>query len=100
MFPDCFNVAEAPVRANGKVTGTVDVKSADGSVVRVTVRNVDFHAYVITNQGRAYTAISNITSTLGRALQPLSVIGEVVGWLFADAQSPAINGFQYSGTLA
>nr|CAB3264326.1 nidogen-2-like [Phallusia mammillata] len=89
---------DAPVRANGNVSGVVDVKDRTTGVVnRTRVSDVHFHSYVIPNQGRAYTAISGVTPGLGRALQPMSVIGEIVGWLFADSGPSAANGFHYTG---
>ena len=83
---------------NGNVAGVVDVRSLDGSIARLSITNVDFHSYVITNKGRAYTAVSGIDNPAqGRALQPISAIGEIVGWLFAVPTAPAVNGFQFTG---
>uniref|UniRef100_H2XLM3 Nidogen-1 n=1 Tax=Ciona intestinalis TaxID=7719 RepID=H2XLM3_CIOIN len=90
-------VKDEPIRVNGNVTGTVDVRSSDGRINRVSVSNVDFHSYVITNQGRAYTAISDVSPMLGSALQPISAIGDIIGWLFAVTDDSTVNGFQYTG---
>ncbi|XP_078491511.1 nidogen-2-like [Ciona intestinalis] len=90
-------IKDEPIRVNGNVTGTVDVRSPDGRINRVSVSNVDFHSYVITNQGRAYTAISDVSPMLGGALQPISAIGDIIGWLFAVTDDSTVNGFQYTG---
>lgn len=89
--------AEDPISVNGNVSGVVDVKEPDGSINRQSVNDVTFHSYMMTSDGRAYTAISNVSPVLGRALQPISPIGEIVGWLFAVPTTPAVNGFQFTG---
>ena len=90
-------ILDEVIAVNGNVTGTIDVRNDDGSQERLTINNVDYHSYVITSQGRAYTAISGVSPELGRALQPFSPVGEIIGWLFAIPKSPAVNGFQYTG---
>ena len=98
LYPAVSLFIDETIAVNGNVTGTVDVRSDDGTQERLTINNVDYHSYVITSQGRAYTAISGVSPELVRALQPFSPIGEIIGWLFAIPQAPAVNGFQQTGT--
>ena len=89
---------DEPIRVNGNVSGVVDVRAADGSTRRMSLTNVDFHSYIITNEGRAHSAVSGVNdAVLGRAFQPISAFGEIVGWLFAVPTAPAVNGFQFTG---
>jgi len=76
-------------RISGKVTGTVN---------GVAISDVDLHAYVITNDGRTYTAINRIPDTIGWAMQSLYPIGGILGFLFAFPQQPTLhNGFVLTG---
>lgn len=60
----------------------------------------DLHSYVVTSDGRAYTAVSKMNDSIGFDLQPLSMLGGVVGWLFARSTSTsAPNGYQLTGTI-
>ncbi len=77
-----------PLRINGKVGGRVN-----GDVFG----DVNLHAYVVTGDGRAYTAVSDIGESLGYDLQSLSVVGGVVGWMFARPTSNVSNGYQLTG---
>uniref|UniRef100_A0A3P8TX40 Nidogen 1 n=1 Tax=Amphiprion percula TaxID=161767 RepID=A0A3P8TX40_AMPPE len=90
---DC--VAEGkPQRMNGKVNGRVFVGNSPSAV---EFGNNDLHSYVVANDGRAYVAISNINSTAGPSLQPLSSLGGVIGWAFALEQPGYQNGFSLTG---
>ena len=78
-----------PQRISGQVTGTVNGFPID---------EVDLHAYVVTNDGRTYTAISRIPATVGYSLQSLYAVGSVLGFLFALPQQPMLhNGFTLTG---
>ena len=77
-----------PQRINGKVSGSIN---------GVSFHDEDLHSYVVTSDGRAYTAISKIPDTIGYDLQPLSIFGGVVGWLFARSLAYAPNGYQLTG---
>ncbi|XP_078262824.1 uncharacterized protein nid2a isoform X2 [Rhinoraja longicauda] len=81
-------------RVNGKVNGKLMVGS---SRVPVEFKNADLHAYVVVNDGRAFTAISQIPESVGWAMQSLSVIGDLFGWLFAVQQPGFANGFSIAG---
>uniref|UniRef100_A0A4W3IF98 Nidogen 2 n=1 Tax=Callorhinchus milii TaxID=7868 RepID=A0A4W3IF98_CALMI len=81
-------------RVNGKVNGKLVVGA---SRTPVEIRNADLHAYVVVSDGRAYTAISHIPESVGWALQPLSAIGGLFGWLFALQQPGFKNGFSVAG---
>ncbi|XP_021357021.1 nidogen-2-like [Mizuhopecten yessoensis] len=80
---------EAPQRLNGKVFGTLNGISID---------NLDMHAYVVTSDGRAYTAISQVSPELGALMLTLNTIGGIIGWMFALPNGPlARNGFMLTG---
>uniref|UniRef100_A0A8C0WZV4 Nidogen-2 n=1 Tax=Castor canadensis TaxID=51338 RepID=A0A8C0WZV4_CASCN len=64
----------APHRVNGKVSGHLHVGHT-----YVHFTNVDLHAYIVGNDGRAYTAIS------------------LFGWLFALEKPGSENGFSLTG---
>ena len=48
---------------NGKVSGTVN-----GQVLE----DLDLHAYILTKDGRTYTAIGRVNAALGHALQVIA----------------------------
>uniref|UniRef100_A0A7M4F0X5 Nidogen 2 n=1 Tax=Crocodylus porosus TaxID=8502 RepID=A0A7M4F0X5_CROPO len=79
-------------RLNGKVSGNLLVGRTP-----VHFANVDLHAYVVGNDGRAYTAISRIPQPAARALMPLTPIGGLFGWLFALEKPGYENGFSITG---
>ncbi len=83
-----FSVGVAQ-RVNGKVSGTINGQP---------VGPADLHAYVVTSDGRAYTAISRVPGDLGRSMLSLYTIGSVFGWLFgATSASGAKNGYMITG---
>jgi len=82
-----------PQRVNGKVEGTVRLSGKD----EVDLRDIDLHSYVVVNDGRAYTAMSRIEENVGYAMQPLSTIGGIIGWLFGLPQANAVNGYTLTG---
>ncbi|XP_072345860.1 uncharacterized protein nid2a isoform X9 [Scyliorhinus torazame] len=81
-------------RVNGKVNGKLMVGA---SRMPVEFHNADLHAYVVVNDGRAFTAISQIPEVVGWAMQSLSIIGDLFGWLFAVEQPGFKNGFSIAG---
>lgn len=84
----CLESDEAQ-RVSGKVTGRVN---------GVAINGVDLHAYVVTTDGRTYTAVSRIPTTIGYSMQGLYVVGSVLGFMFALPQQPtARNGFMIAG---
>ncbi|CAH1275737.1 NID1, partial [Branchiostoma lanceolatum] len=85
--------AGTPQRVNGKVEGTVRLSGKD----EVDLRDIDLHSYVVVNDGRAYTAMSRIEENVGYAMQPLSTIGGIIGWLFGLPQANAVNGYTLTG---
>ncbi|XP_054712476.1 nidogen-like [Uloborus diversus] len=78
----------SPQRMNGKVSGMIN---------DVQLQDADLHAYIVTEDGRTYTAISRVPSAVGSDLQILTPLGAVVGWLFAVSRSGAPNGFTITG---
>uniref|UniRef100_A0A8C7AA63 Nidogen 2 n=1 Tax=Neovison vison TaxID=452646 RepID=A0A8C7AA63_NEOVI len=82
----------APHRVNGKVSGHLLVGHTP-----VQFTDVDLHAYIVGNDGRAYTAISHIPQPAAQALLPLIPIGGLFGWLFALQKPGWENGFSFTG---
>ncbi|KAK2509047.1 hypothetical protein MC885_019665 [Smutsia gigantea] len=82
----------APHRVNGKVSGHLRVGHTP-----VHFTDVDLHAYIVGNDGRAYTAISHIPQPAAQALLPLTPIGGLFGWLFALEKPGWENGFSLTG---
>lgn len=79
----------APQRLNGKVYGELN---------GYTIDNLDMHVYIVTRDGRAYTAISRIPTQLEGNMRSLVTIGGIMGWMFALPQHPdAKNGFMLTG---
>lgn len=87
-----FYLLGAPHRVNGKVSGHLLVGHTP-----VHFTDVDLHAYVVGNDGRAYTAISHIPQPAAQALLPLTPIGGLFGWLFALEKPGWENGFSLTG---
>ena len=83
---NCFKEGEAQ-RINGKVTGRVN---------GVLLEDLDLHAYVTTDEGRSYAAISKVPPEVGSDIRSLLSIGDGIGWLFAKAQGVK-NGFSLTG---
>ncbi|EHB10201.1 Nidogen-2 [Heterocephalus glaber] len=81
-----------PHRVNGKVSGQLHVGH-----IPVYFTDVDLHAYIVGNDGRAYTAISHIPQPAAQALLPLTPIGGLFGWLFALEKPGFKNGFSLTG---
>lgn len=58
------------------------------------------HSYVVTSDGRAYTAISRIPTEIGSRMLTLNTVGGIIGWMFAEMKGPlAHNGYVYTGRL-
>lgn len=88
LFSSSFVLGEAQ-RVSGKFSGGLNGH---------TIEPVDMHAYVITSDGRTYTAISRMPAELGVVMQTLFPIGGILGWLYAVPKSPmAKNGFMLTG---
>ncbi|UYV80529.1 NID1 [Cordylochernes scorpioides] len=84
----CMLAGEA-LRLNGKLSGSLN---------DVPLRDADLHAYVVTEDGRAYTAISNVPPSVGFDMQALTPLAGAVSWLFAVPSEPgAENGFSLTG---
>ena len=59
---------------------------------------MDLHVYVVTKEGRVYTAMSAIPVSVGYALQALYPLGGAMAWLFAKPANDRIrNGFSITG---
>ncbi|XP_052256418.1 nidogen-1-like [Dreissena polymorpha] len=80
---------EAPQRLGGKVSGTIN---------GVAFSDLDMHSFVVTKDGRAYTAVSRIPAEVSVGLMTLNTIGGLIGWMFALIGGPgAKNGYMYTG---
>ena len=77
-----------PQRVNGRVNGELN---------GVRVDEQDLHCYVVTADGRTYTAISRIPASLGWHMQGLVPLGTVISWLFALPGDGGSNGFALTG---
>lgn len=79
---------DEPQRLNGKVHGVLN---------DIEFEEVDLHAYVVTADGRTYTAVSRAPPSIGYDMQSLTVLGGIIGWLFALPSRNARNGFMTTG---
>ncbi|MCP9264851.1 Nidogen-1 [Dirofilaria immitis] len=87
---ECLKNGE-PQRINGGFEGVVNGKEMD---------RTELHTYVMVEEGRSYTALSQIPPELGRSLLLLNAIGGAMGWLFAKVMSAtSYNGFMLTGGL-
>ena len=78
-----------PQRVNGKVLGNLN---------GIDLNNIDLHTYVVTSDGRAYTAISRVEPKLGTSMLSLYTIGSVFGWLYgALTTANGKNGYSVTG---
>lgn len=73
---------------NGKVSGTLN---------GIRLEELDLQCYVVTNDGRTYTAISKVPVELGYDMQSLNVLGTTLGWLFAKPIKSSKNGYELTG---
>ena len=84
-----YNVSGVPQRVNGKVLGNLN---------GIDLSNIDLHSYVVTSDGRAYTAISRVEPKLGTSMLSLYTIGSVFGWLYgALTTANGKNGYSITG---
>ncbi|XP_042869908.1 nidogen-like isoform X3 [Penaeus japonicus] len=79
---------DEPLRVTGKVIGKIN---------GVELVDADLHSYVLTAEGRTYTAISRVPSAIGYDIQSMTSLGVGVAWLFAKSVGEAPNGFSVSG---
>ncbi|KAL1109917.1 hypothetical protein AAG570_014151 [Ranatra chinensis] len=86
---NCF-MDGIPLRVNGKVNISVN---------NISVQNLDLQAYVVTTDGRSYTAVSQMPQVLGPSMQLVESLGGVIAWLFARPINDAKNGFQLTGGI-
>ncbi|XP_066245508.1 nidogen [Euwallacea similis] len=77
-----------PLRVGGKVNGKLNGEKLE---------NLDLQSYIVTADGRAYTAISKIPESIGGDVQTLQILGSVIGYLFAQPIRGALNGFSKTG---
>ncbi|XP_069945612.1 nidogen isoform X2 [Cherax quadricarinatus] len=81
-------VKDEPLRVIGKVIGNIN---------GVELEDSDLHAYVLTAEGRSYTAISRISSQIGYDVQSITSLGSGIAWLFAKPIDISANGFSTTG---
>lgn len=75
-----------------RVTGRVI-----GNLNGIKLEELDLHSYVLTKEGRSYTAISRVPSQIGYDLQSITAIGTGIAWLFASPVNNVKNGFHNTG---
>ncbi|BFZ12302.1 hypothetical protein BsWGS_15341 [Bradybaena similaris] len=81
-----------PQKLNGPVHGNLNGVALDDNML--------MHTYVVTADGRTYSAISRVPPTLGPALQTLNSIGGVIGWMFAaQTNIKAQNGYNFTSGI-
>lgn len=84
-----YNLSGTSQRLNGRVSGVLNGIPFD---------NLDMHSFVVTKDGRAYTAISRVPVEIGPHMMTLNTIGGVIGWLFAlPISAGALNGYSFTG---
>jgi nidogen (entactin) len=77
--------ADAPLRITGTVTGKIGNEDVSSQL----------QSYVVLTDGRSYTALSPVTSSLGAKMQFLQAIGGTIGWLFSKpTDNINKNGYQ------
>lgn len=85
-----ISLPDVPLRVNGKVNGVINGVKLD---------NLDLQSYVVLDNGKAYTAVSNIPEGIGNDVQSLEILGATIGWLFALPVNEAQNGYQLTGGI-
>lgn len=80
-----------PNRINGKVSGIVN---------GLEFSEWDLQSYVVTTDGRTYTAVSKLPEEIGFDMQTLNILGGLISWLFAKPVGKAKNGYQRTGENA
>ena len=75
---------------NGKINGILNGQE---------IKQQDLQSYVMTTDGRSYTALSHVPQDVGFDMQTLSILGGIIGWLFARPTSKAVNGYELTGIL-
>ena len=69
-----------------------------GTVNGYNLGEVDLHSYIVTEDGRTFTAISRIPPSIGFSMQSLYLVTDILGWLFASPQTAqAKNGYVTTG---
>lgn len=63
----------------------------------VDLKNLNVQAFIVTGDGRTYTAITGVPPEIGYSMQLLVSIGSFVGFLFAKPIGDAPNGYQLTG---
>ncbi|CAJ0577158.1 unnamed protein product, partial [Mesorhabditis spiculigera] len=78
------------------------VGSFEGALNGQRVDKSEIHVYVANSDGHAYSAISRLPQdqNLGTSMLLLLPVGSVIGWLFAEVNSPSLyNGFELTGGI-
>lgn len=60
---------------------------------------IEVHTYVMVEEGRSYTALSQVPPELGRSLLLLNAIGSAVGWLFAKVSLEKVQIFMVESQI-
>lgn len=80
---------DLPVRVTGSIMGEVNGEMIhDGSKLQ---------SYVVTADGRSYTAVTPVSTELGTHLRLALPLVSSIGWLFAKPINNTLNGYQLTG---
>jgi len=78
-------------RLNGKLSGQIN---------GVDLSETNMHSFMLTQDGKAYTAVNMVPLDVSVPLMTMNTINGVIGWLFALRGSiDAKNGFVYTGNV-
>ncbi|XP_023302735.2 nidogen [Lucilia cuprina] len=78
-----------PVRVTGSIMGELNGEMID--------ERSKLQSYVVTADGRSYTAVTPINTELGTNLRLALPIVSAIGWLFAKPLNHTANGYQLTG---
>lgn len=78
-----------PIRVEGSLMGEINGHNIEESA--------KLQSYVVTADGRSYTAIHPVNSELGGLLRIILPIATSIGWLFAKPSNGASNGYHLTG---
>ncbi|CAK9297424.1 unnamed protein product [Gordionus sp. m RMFG-2023] len=83
-------IEKTPLRVIGRVNGKIN-----GEILK----NIELHSYVVTVDGRIYTALSQVPPKISHSMKMLLPIAESINWLFAVNPENVSNGFTVTGGI-
>lgn len=79
--------SSVPIRVTGSVSGHIGEAQIQAQI----------QSYIVTSDGKSYTAMTPVSAEAGTKIQILQIIGGVIGWVFAKPVGSVLNGFQITG---